>query len=106
MFGLAVALSVVILFAPESGVPPTFEGVDKVVHVTLFAALSLTGALAGHRRIRLAVALLAYAGGSELVQALPLLGRSSDWWDVLADSVGVAVGLTALAVRRRPLPLS
>ena len=81
-----------MLFAPSDGGVPPFPGVDKVVHVTLFAALAFT---ASWRFGPLPVALAAvgaYAGFSELVQGLALPGRSGDPVDVLADLAGVTIG--------------
>ncbi len=52
----------------------------------------------------LVLALLAYGVGIELAQSL-LPPRSADWRDVLADALGIAVGLLAalpIALRRSP----
>ena len=100
VFALVIAASLGILFAPESSVPSGLpEGTDKVVHVSLFAALCLSGLYAGVRHGLLAGVLVTYALASELIQASPLLGRSASGWDVLADVAGIAAGL-ALARRR------
>jgi hypothetical protein len=105
VFGATIALSLVILFMPESGVPTAPPGTDKVVHVLLFAALAVTGALAGVPARWLAAALLGYAVGSEVIQASPLLGRTASAADVVADSLGIAIGLfVARWVRRRECP--
>jgi VanZ family protein len=101
LFGLAVALSLVILFTPGDHVPHAPIGVDKVVHCSLFAALAVTGALAGVRRGWLAVALLAYAAASEVIQTLPVLARDGSVFDALADASGVALGLAVAALARR-----
>jgi VanZ family protein len=97
-FGMAVAVSLVVLFMPESGVPPAIPGTDKLVHLSLFAALAGTGVLGGSRRRWLVPALLAYAVSSEFIQSIDLLGRSASVTDVIADTLGVGFGLL-LALR-------
>lgn len=94
-FGLVAAVSLVILFAPRSGVPTAPLGVDKLVHLLLFAGLAGTAVLAGARRRWLVPALLAYAVVSELIQSSPLLDRSGSAVDALADALGVLLGLLA-----------
>jgi len=92
-FGAALVVSGVVLFTPASGVPTAPPGTDKVVHLLVFAGLAATGQAAGVRTAPLLTALAAYAGVSELVQALPGLGRSASLADVAADLAGVALGL-------------
>lgn len=92
-FALVVAVSLGILFAPGSAVPPAPSGVDVVVHLVLFAALAYTGVLAGLSRPVAAVALLAYAALSELIQSVPILNRSTSLLDWCADAAGVGLGV-------------
>jgi VanZ family protein len=94
----AVALfSIVVLFSPASAAPPLVAGLDKLVHLGLFAALALTGRWAGLRPVALAGCLAGYAVGSEVLQGLLPLGRTADVLDGLVDLVGVALGLVAAA---------
>ncbi|MDK3257818.1 VanZ family protein [Blastococcus capsensis] len=102
-FGLVVLVSLVVLFAPASGVPSGPPGTDKVVHVLLFAALAVSGRWAGVRAAPLAAALLSYAAASELLQGLTPLARSMSFLDLVADAIGVVVGLLAWRrATRRP----
>lgn len=94
-FAAVLVASGVVLFTPSSGVPSAPPGTDKVVHVVLFAALALTGRAAGARTAPLVAALAAYAGVSELLQALPALGRSATALDLAADLAGIALGIAA-----------
>lgn len=94
-FAAAALVSLVVLFTPDSGVPTAPPGTDKVVHVALFAALTLTGRTAGIRVRVLLPALACYAVGSEPLQGALPIGRSADVGDALADLLGVAVGSTA-----------
>jgi VanZ family protein len=65
--------------------------VDKLVHGAVFAALAVTGRWAGTGRTMLAVSLAVYAVVSEVVQGL--IGRDAAWGDVVADVVGLLIGL-------------
>jgi VanZ family protein len=99
---VAVLVSLAVLFAPPSDVPTSPPGVDKVVHASLFLALAVTGRWAGVVRGVLAVVLVLYAAGSEVVQGLDAVGRSASIADWLADVVGVLAGLALwAAVSRR-----
>ena len=74
-------------------------GADKAVHAGLFLLLAGTAALRFGAVPGVLSVVLAYAGGSEVVQGLLLAERSGDAWDVLADAVGAAAGWQL--VRRR-----
>jgi hypothetical protein len=93
VFAVAVLVSLAVLFAPGPAVPSTPTGVDKVVHVSLFAVLALTGRWAGIRRGVLAALLPVYAAASELLQELPALQRDASLGDLVADVAGVLGGL-------------
>jgi hypothetical protein len=106
-FAVAVLVSLAVLFAPGSDVPTAPMGVDKIVHLALFAVLALTGRWAGLGARTLGMLLLGYAVVSELVQGLTPLARSASLADGLADVTGVVLGLLAwdlLARRRTPAP--
>lgn len=96
-FGLAVLLSIVILFAPGSDVPSAPPGVDKVIHAGLFAVLAFTGRWAGIGVRTTAALLVGYAIASELIQGLSPLGRDGSVADALVDAGGLLVGLVIWA---------
>ncbi|MPQ97218.1 VanZ family protein [Modestobacter sp. I12A-02628] len=96
-FAVAILVSLAVLFWPASGVPGSAPGVDKVVHLVLFAVLAATGRWAGVPVAALAPGLLAYGGVGELLQALPVVGRSRSLLDWAADGLGVLLGLLAWA---------
>lgn len=100
-FVVTCALNLYGIYAPSQPGPPMFAGADKVFHLVSFALVMGTGVLAGIRARWLALALLAHAIVSELIQHLLLPDRSGDPVDVLADAVGVALGwLIARALLR------
>ncbi len=98
LFAGAVVVQLVVLYAPRAPSTDGLPGVDKLVHLAVFAAVAWTGRLAGVPRGRLAALLLAHAVVSELLQAAVLPHRSGDPLDAVADAAGVLLGL-ALAGR-------
>lgn len=104
---LATITSLALLPHPPSGVS---TGWDKSNHALAFASITFASvwALWPHPRQWpvLAIAVLAYGGGIEIAQTF-LPPRSGEWLDLLADGVGIALGLlaawllTRLAARRR-----
>ena len=82
---------------------PLFEGADKVVHFMMFFAM----AFAYHFDFRrgkkpvdearlmgwIFVSLSAFSGLIELAQWKMRMGRSGDWYDLLADIAGAVYGI-------------
>lgn len=82
---------------------PLFEGADKVVHFMMFLSM----AFAYHFDFRrgkkpvdearlmgwIFVSLSAFGGLIELVQWKMRMGRSGDWYDLLADIAGAVYGI-------------
>jgi hypothetical protein len=97
VFAVAVLVSLAVLFAPADDVPASPPGVDKLVHLLLFAALAASGRWAGARAGVLGGLLVVYAALSEVVQGLSALERSASAADWVADVVGVAAGLLGWA---------
>ncbi len=104
-FAFVVLVSLVVLFAPADDVPAALPGVDKLVHVVLFAALAASGRWAGARPGVLAAGLTGYGAASEVLQAVTPVARTGSVADLLADLVGIALGLAAwAALHRRTAP--
>jgi hypothetical protein len=97
VFAVVVLVSLAVLFAPADDVPSAPPGVDKLVHLLLFAALAGSGRWAGARPGVLGVLLVVYAALSEVVQGLSALERSASVADWVADALGVLVGLLGWA---------
>ena len=82
---------------------PLFEGADKVVHFMMFLAM----AFAYHFDFRrgkkpvdearlmgwIFVSLSAFGGLIEMAQWTMRMGRSGDWYDLLADIAGAVYGI-------------
>ena len=96
---LLVLLCVITLLALAPAPPEEASlGWDKLNHFAAFAALAVVAAL-GYARATLAVALglLGYGALIELLQALTP-SRSADWADLLADGLGIGIGLLIAAL--------
>ncbi|MFL6152574.1 MAG: VanZ family protein [Ornithinibacter sp.] len=95
LLALAVAVQLVVLYAPEGGGAALFPQADKVVHLLVFLVPVALALVAGFRR-RVVVAVFgAQAVVSEVVQATLLPHRSGDVLDAVADLTGVALGVLA-----------
>ncbi|WP_243793438.1 VanZ family protein [Saccharopolyspora gloriosae] len=103
LFGVICAISLIILFTPDSGVPSAPPGTDKVVHFVLFAALAGGGIAARIPLLPLAAGLVGYAALSEVLQAVLPLGRSGNVQDALVDVLGAVAALLVIAVGRTVL---
>ena len=90
---LAVAVQLVVLYAPKGGGPPRFPQADKLTHVTIFLVPVALAVVAGWRRWVVAAVFGVHALLSEVVQALLLPHRSGDPLDAMADLTGVALGV-------------
>ncbi len=82
--------------ALSPGPPPGISfGWDKLNHMLAFTALAFSGYLGfqAYRGVRvlLLCALLAFGALIEVLQIF-IPGRSSEWGDLLADSIGIACG--------------
>ncbi|GAA2754729.1 VanZ family protein [Actinopolymorpha rutila] len=101
-FGLACVLNLYGLYAPtEPGPDLSFSYADKVAHFATFTSVAWTGARAGVPVRWLAGILALHAVSSEIVQGTLMAHREGDPFDVLADLVGVTVGLAIAAAGRR-----
>ena len=97
---LAAVIAYLTLTPPR---PQMSDGIlsDKAYHVIAFAALVFPRALLYRRSlIWLIPAALVFGAAIELVQ--PLVGRSAEIADFLADAFGILIGtLTGLVLRSR-----
>ena len=96
-FVVTLCFSFVMAALPH---PPPIPGQpsDKIMHVLAFATLGALAAYGFHRR---AVALLflgltTFGGLIELVQAIPMLHRDSEFVDLVADMAAALVALAAV----------
>ncbi len=93
LLALAVAVQLVVLYAPSTGGPALFPQADKVVHLLVFLVPVALALVAGFRRRLVVAVFAAQAVLSEVVQAVFLPYRSGDPLDAVADLTGVALGV-------------
>ena len=106
VFSGLLLVSLVMFLLPAENLSPNAPN-DKVTHLLTFAALALSGRWAGVRALPLLGGLTAYAAATEVLQALLPINRHGDVRDLVADFVGVLVGLAlswAVARWRSRLP--
>jgi VanZ family protein len=73
---------------------------DKVTHFAGYCALAIWfgGIVRRSRYFVVAAFLLALGGGLEIAQGLMNEGRTADWFDMLANTLGVCTGLGVSAL--------
>jgi hypothetical protein len=98
VFG-AMLMPAVWFWPDRSGLLKWFIGVDKWLHAIIFVALAIWFAGLYERRlyVRIAIGLIVFGilieGGQRLVTY-----RSAEWYDIVADAVGIFVGFTVAAM--------
>lgn len=105
---LCLALLIAVSYLALSPVPPRSldTGWDKTNHLLAFGSLAFSGywglSAPRTRWLALPLLLLAYGGLIEILQ-LQVPGRSGEWADLLADSLGIAAGLLVAGLLGRVL---
>lgn len=104
--GVSLAAQAVALYLPGSPQQSGLPGLDKGVHLLLFALPATLSVLAGGTVRRwVPPALVVHAVASEFIQAGFVPYRAGDPRDALADLVGVGLGCIVgarVAARRAP----
>jgi hypothetical protein len=101
LFWSAACFAFVMAILPH---PPEVPGEpnDKMQHIVAFATLTLLGSFAypAAALMQLLVRLSLFGAFIEVVQAIPVLHRDSDFFDWVADTSAVVVVLLVLRWRR------
>jgi len=101
LYALAAAILFVLCVLPSEDLPKTATG-DRTEHTVAWFVLTVTGyLLAPKRRIAIPAFALAYGLVVEVLQGVLPTGRHSDVLDVLADFLGVGLGVAAFLLVRR-----
>jgi VanZ family protein len=94
VFCIGLTMTTVLLLMPSYAVPKAFDFYDKAQHGLMFVTLAMAGLLAYPKHVKTVVwGLVFYGGLMEVLQSLLTTTRHGDWFDWLADGVGVAMGL-------------
>jgi len=100
-----IALVLLIAWLAFSPHPPKDAnlGWDKANHAAAFMTLMVCAAMAWpHRLMWAAPGLIGYGGFIEIVQSF-IPERDGEWADLLADTVGIVMGLVLVFLARRAL---
>lgn len=93
-----VVLALVIHFwglyttSPPDAGGLSFPGLDKLVHIVLFAVPTWALLRVVPNQWFALVPMILHVPISELVQANLVANRGGEWWDAVADLLGIAVG--------------
>lgn len=100
----AVALACLLLFTPGGTVPSGPPGADKVTHFLIFAMLAVSSRFARVGETATLAWVLPFAACSEVIQALWVPRRDGSVLDLLADALGLLMGLLLWRIvpSRRP----
>lgn len=94
---LVIALVVAaIAMTPGSMGAPTLFGRDKLDHLSAFAAITLVARSGWPDQSRwlTAVIVLLYGVAIEFGQSLDFVGRTASVFDIMANMIGIALGLS------------
>lgn len=91
------AILTFVLLKPSEAVPKywfLFTGIDKVVHIGIFAMLAFLYRLSFRDMPALLFfsVMLGYGVATEILQGLMHAGRSMEFLDLIADMFGVGIG--------------
>jgi len=101
VLGVAVVVQLVVLYMPTAPAGPQIAGLDKLVHVAIFAVPAMAALMAGVDARWVIGILAVHAPVSELTQHFALPHRSGDPLDVMADFAGLALAALAYMVWSR-----
>lgn len=98
--GVLIAIGIAAGSLAPAGSAPSIGLWDKAEHALGYAALAawFAGIVPPSRYVRLGVALLAFGVAIELAQGAMNVGRTADPRDVLANGVGIVIGLGMAAL--------
>lgn len=102
--GIALVAQLTALYWPVVPAGPSVPGLDKLVHISIFAGPALAALMAGISAPWVFGILVMHAPLSELIQHFALAHRGGDVFDLMADLAGIALGAVAYLVWNRRQP--
>jgi VanZ family protein len=107
IFWLLTLFTLTMAFLPKPPATPIDQFGDKFEHMLAFAVLTSVALIAWPQARRWRIMLLLSALGAmiEVVQAIPVLHRDSDWHDWVADTLAILAAVVVVAPILRVLGL-
>lgn len=105
---LAIGWTLLIFIAcilPSHDLPDLSSGRDKWTHLAAFGPIGFLWCWVGYKRVWVLLAGAGFGLLIEIYQGALTSSRSFDWFDLLADTVGVAMGIVAFGLLRPYLQL-
>lgn len=101
IFWLGFIMTIIFTMMPSQHIPDSVIFWDKAQHALAFFMLMFTGAIAYAKRLAwIAIFLLLYGASIEIMQQYFTTSRNGDILDIVADTVGVILGLIIYAIVR------
>jgi len=98
LFCICLALVTLLALIPSTSIPKAVQFWDKAQHALAYSVLSTMGCFAFPQRLRLVFfGLITHGAIIEVMQSALTRTRFGDPLDLLADGVGVLVGIIAYA---------
>lgn len=93
LFWGLICLVTSLLLMEQRGLTVSFPHLDKIIHATLFAALTFTGYLAYSKfQPWVYSGLICYGVLTEVLQGILTVTRYASFYDWLADATGILIG--------------
>ena len=102
LFACCIILTSVMAFIPITDIPNAFNIWDKAQHALAFTVLTIVGNLAYTKLTKAVyIGLILYGAAIELIQSTLTTTRFGEMSDLLADSVGIAIGCVVYYAARK-----
>ncbi len=101
---LAIGWTLAIFVAcswPSNTIPNSVSTNDKWGHALMFLIFAVLWIWSGRKPAQVIWAGIAYGMLTEIWQGVTPFGRSFDWYDGLADAIGVLLGVGLVVLGRR-----
>jgi VanZ family protein len=95
LFVTTSALVLDLAFQPGHASRPDILGFDKLEHIAAFFTLTVLMRIGwpGRAHVLQTILLMGFGLFIELVQATDMVGRTASWADVVADMIGILMGM-------------
>jgi VanZ family protein len=102
LFWALVATTLVLTLMPAEEMPNALIFWDKLQHALCFSTLTLVGLFGYmHQLKQVCIGLCLYGALIELMQAYLTTTRHGDWFDWLADTIGIVIGFGLFLLIRK-----